>query len=245
MRYSLICIGFSIILFFVQNYSVKVGRRTELPVINSLGVRIFPSDDYYNWFISHGMPKSDSIRKQFSAFNLNDTSDMVKLSYIYHSDSIHPAFFHWLRTSGESTYIHFLISHPSYSLLLEEKHGELSRIFTRNTRYLYIHAPRNYSYFTSVCFPIFTVWTMYILCIGVFIVFIKKRQFIYSIPICLVLVFAINIFLSYNADSLEVERHMFINMDIVQFISIFCFALLIDLINKNRINHKDAQPQRN
>jgi hypothetical protein len=47
-------------------------------------------------------------------------------------------------------------------------------------------------------------------------------------PLIISVIFVLNIFLLYNADTMEVERHLFITMIMVQFISIWAFSLVLD-----------------
>jgi hypothetical protein len=45
------------------------------------------------------------------------------------------------------------------------------------------------------------------------------------------LIFFANVFLSYNADALEVERHLFITMIAIQLTGFISLALILDHVN--------------
>jgi hypothetical protein len=62
------------------------------------------------------------------------------------------------------------------------------------------------------------------------LLFSKQRQQILLVPVYLAIVSAFNVLLSYNADTLEVERHLFITGIMIQFLSIVALTLILDNI---------------
>jgi hypothetical protein len=56
----------------------------------------------------------------------------------------------------------------------------------------------------------------------------KTRKTYLLLPLVFGLLFLFNVFLIYNADTMEVERHLFITMIMVQLLSIWSVSLLID-----------------
>ena len=60
------------------------------------------------------------------------------------------------------------------------------------------------------------------------LIFLKRKDAADVVPVIIAVTFAINIFLLYNADTMEVERHLFITMVMVQFISIWAYSLILD-----------------
>jgi uncharacterized membrane protein len=58
----------------------------------------------------------------------------------------------------------------------------------------------------------------------------RRKKIIYGFPVILFILFTANVFLSYNADTMEVVRHLFITQIVQQFIDIFMIAVLADLL---------------
>jgi hypothetical protein len=192
-------------------------------------VRIFPNEKYYQWFEKQGMPDMDTVRKRFSGLDINKNEDLIKVFVFYCTGASHPDFFNWINDKGEKTYVHFLVTHPAYSLLMEENHEQLERIYTTNIGM--IHAPRKYSLLTSHIFPLFTVWGWLIATTGALITYFRKKQLINIIPCCIGLIFFVNVFFLYNADKLEVERHLFLTEVIIQLLTFWGLAVILDNIH--------------
>jgi len=77
-------------------------------------------------------------------------------------------------------------------------------------------------------FPFFTPVSVVISAILLMLIFLKRKDQWLLYPVIMAVIFAINIFLLYNADAMEVERHLFITMVMVQFISIWAYSLILD-----------------
>jgi hypothetical protein len=236
VRKALLCFCFSILVFFIQQASIRVGERSKLSLNNSMVIRVFPNDGYYKWFVSHGMPDIDTVRKKLSKIDIKNQKHVDMLYTFSGSDSTHPEYFKWLKEHGQNTYAEFLITHPSYTFLQEETREQLQRIFAYNI--WYIHSPRSYSKYTSTIFPLFNVWELLFLTLAVFIFYLRKKQFIFLIPLCLAFIFFVNVFLLYNADALEDERHFYLTQTLIQLLSFFEIALLIDNIDFSKIIKK-------
>ena len=221
--------GTSIVFFFIQQTSVSIGERPILPLTNSILIRVFQKDENYQWFVKNGMPQMDSVKKQFSGFNINNANHFAMIYQFYGTESTYPEFFKWLKNNGQSTYIKFLITHPKYTFLQEETNEQLQRIFAYGL--WYIHAPRGYSEYSENIFPMFTIWGWLLVTVGVLILYLRKKQMIFIVPICLGFVFFMNIMLLYNADAMEDERHFFLTQIQIHLLTFFAIALLLDNIN--------------
>ncbi len=123
----------------------------------------------------------------------------------------------------------FLITHPEFTFLLKENKQQLSKIFAYNLPYT--GGVNGYSRCVQFIFPIFNIWIVISLALGLLIAFIKDRFVFLLFPLIFIIVFFFNVLLSYNADVFEVERHLFITNIVIQFLGILSFAVLIDNIN--------------
>lgn len=235
-KIALVCFCSSIVFFGTQQTSIRIGERTELPLTNSIILRVFPNDEHYKWFVDNGMPEMDTLRKSFSGFDVKNIEKVSLLYQFYVSDSMHHVLYKWLKESGQNTYIKFLITHPSYVFFKEETPEQLDRIFVNDSSY--INVPRGYTQYLQPLFPIFTIWGLLIICAGVLILFVRKKHLIFLIPLCLGFIFFVNIILMYNADAMEDERHFFLTQTQIQLLCFIGLALLLDNINFLEIARK-------
>ncbi len=235
-KIALVCFCSSMLFFGIQQVSIRIGERTELPLTNSIIIRVFPNDEHYKWFVDNGMPEMDTLRKKFSGFDSKNVEKISLLYQFYVSDSMHHVLYKWIKESGQSTYIKFLLTHSSYFFLQEETHEQLNRIFVNDLNY--INPPRGYTQYLHPLFPIFSIWGLLIICVGVLILFIREKELIFFIPLCLCFMFFVNIILMYNADAMEDERHFFLTLAQIQLLSFMGLAMLLDNINFVEIARK-------
>ena len=214
----------SMVIFYFQQVSATVGQRYKLPLINNIILRIIPNENYTKWFVEKGLPQADSLKKNFNNINANDESKL-RLYRLY-KDSTYTHFFNWVATRGKNVYTEFLITHPFYTLFLEESKSNLSRIFVFNL--FYTGKFKSYSILSQFVFPIFNIVIVLLLLI---ILSFKNRNAFYSLPIILFIVFSFNVLLLYNADAMEVERHLYITEIMIQFIGFLCIFNLMEKIN--------------
>jgi len=225
LKGSVIMLALSILIFFVQEKSSEIGQRTKLPIMNNLVLRILPNSEYFNFFVLKGLPTAGLIKQQFSGIDLSKENDLWKIYGLY-TDSSYRSFQNWAADHGKGLYSCFLISHPSYSLLLKEPKSNLNRIFAYNLHYV---TPVNgYSLFAEKWFPLFSPFLLLFFSILLVLAFTCNRNPFLLLPLVIGLLFIFNVFLNYNADTMEVERHLFITMIMVQLLSIWSLSHLVD-----------------
>ena len=190
---------FGLVLFLVQQKTAQVGERYRLPIINNIVFRIIPHTDYLNWFEERGMPCGEKLKQQYS--NLEDW----KTIYNLYDDPEFIAFSNWVINNGKSTYTKFLITHPARFFLFKETHLDLAKIFAYNLGYT--RHFKGYSRISQFIFPIFNVVVLLVLNSLLVFLSIKNRRIIWALPSLLIIIFACNALLLYNADSIEIARH--------------------------------------
>ena len=226
VRKLTLLLTFSLLIFVVQKQTAKIGNRYRLPIINTIILRILPNDEFLKEFTDAGMPDASRLKKDFSQVSPYDSS--INLVFNLYNDTSYASFHHWVTTDGEKTYMKFLISHPRYFLLLDEGLQKSKRVFCFNN--CYSGNVVGYSYLAQYLFPIYN--TLSVLLLFVLLLFTKQRKnYFLSLIGTLIAVFAINALLSYNADTFEVERHLFITNIVIQFLGILLTALLFDWIS--------------
>jgi hypothetical protein len=218
----------SVILFFVQLNTSRVGHRHRLPLMNTIAVRILTNPDYTAWFEVRGMPDVKILHPKYRRVDITLDSDRHKIWNIYWNKDYN-AFSDWTENEGRQVYMKFLLSHSSYFFLFHETKQQLQRIFAYNL--WYTPEIRGYSRLTESLFPLFGRVSVSLFCVLLIILFFRKRDPILLFPVLLWLIFFANIFLSYNADALEVERHLFITMIAIQLIGFISLALILDHVN--------------
>ncbi|MEI6885034.1 MAG: hypothetical protein WCO02_11145 [Bacteroidota bacterium] len=222
----------SLAIYFLQGKSSEIGQRTRLPVMNNIILRVMPVPEHYAWFISRGMPEAVLLKKVFRHVDLNKEADLWKVYGLY----VHPEykkFSDWAATDGKGLYMKFLLTHPRYTLMLDEPEDNLKRIFAYNLEYPL--KASGYSSLADEIFPVFPPFALLFLSLLLGWVFIRKPSSQLLLPIVFGLVFLFNVYLIYNADTMEVSRHLFITLIMVQLISVWIVGVLIDeLVKKMR-----------
>lgn len=232
MRVNSICfLIISFFIFIIQQKSAEIGQRYRLPIINNIVFKIIPNDEYLLWFSNRGMPCIDELKKKYS--NLDD----YKKIYPLYIDSTFSAFFDWIVKDGKVVYTKFLISHPKNSLLLKEDPEKIKLIFAYNV--LGYTGPVNgYSKICEFIFPFFNTLIILLLNGLLIFLFFKEKRLEWIFPTVVIIIFTFNVFLLYNADAIEVERHLFITNIIIQFVGILIVSFILDSEFCNGIKNK-------
>lgn len=219
----ILCTG----IFFVQQQSSGIGLRYKLPVINSIVVRILPHQDYTAWFVKNGMPCADKLLQNFDRLDVVPDSGQHKLWSLY-NDAAYQPFLNWVTENGQETYIRFMLDHPAYVLGADQTPAQLARVMSYNL--FYIDDPRGYSVYIGPLFPLFNIGVVAVLCIMLMMIYSKLKNPVLFGPVMLGLFIFMNAVISYNADALEVERHLFITNVLVQLTGFWAVALIWDAL---------------
>jgi len=216
----------SIIIFFTQQHSANIGQRYRLPILNNIVFKILPNNNYISWFKEEGMPCADDLKKEYS--NLNNYKEIYPL----YNDTNYTELFNWVIKDGKTVYMKFLLTHPYKSFLFTEKSSDLKKIFAHN--FGYIGPISGLAKLSHFIFPFFNIIFVLIL----FIIFIylsgKEKSRLWLFPSIIIIVFTVNALILYNADALEVERHLFITNIMIQFMGIYLITHILDSKNFSR-----------
>jgi len=225
LKYTVVMLLTGILIFFIQGASSRIGQRTKLPVANSIVLRILPDNRYYAWFEARGMPDATIIKKRLSSLDIRRDEEKARFFALY-SDPEYRNFLDWSADQGRKNYVKFLITHPGYSLLLNESPEKLDRIFAMNLDYM--EKVNGYSLVAEMVFPVFSPLSGLILSLILVIIFIKRKDPALLLPLFTALMFVLNVFLLYNADTMEVDRHLLFTLIMVQLLCIWACALILD-----------------
>jgi len=230
VKTSVVFLLLSCSIFVVQQKSAQIGQRYRLPIMNNVVFRILPNKEYLQWFSDKGMPCVNLLKKNYS--NL----DAYEKIYPIYTDATLLKFSDWAGNEGRPIYTKFIMTHPSYLFLLNETPSNLNRIFAYDIGYT--DEVRGHSLLSQYIFPVFN--TLIILLLNVFLVylFFKEKRIIWLLPTVLIAIFTFNAFLLYIADSMEVERHLFVTNIMIQFVGILSVCFILDSELCNRILNK-------
>lgn len=220
---------FSVCLFFAQNYTSNIGERYKLPVFNSLAGRVSKDDSYLAWFKNEGMPQGDMLKKDFKTIYIDADKDRP-IIYNRYFDSTYTELFSWVVKDGKSKYQKFLLTHPYYFFLQDLPADTVkANVFSRNL--MYYQESEGFFVNGDYFFPIFNGWLYLVVLLLLSFLFFKTREIVYAFLITLFLLTTVNVLISYNADSLEIKRHLFITTIMLEFISIFTLFLIVDYLS--------------
>lgn len=225
---SIALVIFSIGLFLVQSYTVKKGERTRLPLFNSIAGRISQSDEYINWFKKEGMPLTDQLVKDFRGYDLN-VNPGKGIIYQRYDDGTYDKLYEWINENGKSTYQKFMLSHLSYFFLKDRTPEQIERIFAYNVQNYY-NGPEDYFHNGDNFFPVFNIYYTIGIVIICFLLWFRYRKMIYLFPVILGVLTVFIALITFNADTLEIERHMFIVLILEELIGIISSFIIIDYL---------------
>lgn len=216
---------FSITLFFVQGYTSKVGERHKLPIFNTVVGRISKNDAYLKWFEQNRMPISNSVKSDFSNIDVDKNKAFI---YSKYQDPNYLPLMEWSAKNGKSIYQLFLLTHPSYFFLSDQTSIQVNRMFCYNIGGYFKQASKSRDY-TDSTFPLWNLATTFLLVITLLFISIYLKTILYSIPSVIAILGAFNALIIYNADTMEVERHLYITQVLIQLLNITCFCFLVDI----------------
>jgi hypothetical protein len=108
-KYYLAYVIVIVILAFVQNLSLAVGKRWEVPAYNSLVQWILPDDRARDFFVQHGLPVSEKLMK-ISQLSVVQYTEMIQ-----QDPELAPAK-QWIEQNWRSTYLGYLLANLGDSL---------------------------------------------------------------------------------------------------------------------------------
>jgi len=219
---SLFCV-LGLLILVAQSYMVKIGNRTKLPVFNSIALRVAQSNDYLEWFKCNGMPQSEQLIKDFRGFDVSTNRVFI---YSRYSDSTYVDLHHWIDKYGKGMYQKFLLEHPHYFLLLDESEKNLSRIFAYNFKEYYQGAFKFFANANNV-FPIFNPWFALVSFLVCLWFWVKKKKLVFLLPLLFIFLGVVNVFINYNADAMEVERHLYLTRIICELTCVLTAYLMM------------------
>lgn len=207
-RVNVLLFIFSMGLFALQNYSVNRGERSVLPVFNSIAGRVSQQQEYINWFSEKGMPQTQQVVADFRGVDV-DSIRGRQIVYKRYYDSTYNELFDWIKRDGKSVYTKFLLTHWPYFFLTDQSKIQKEKIFATNIKG-YHAMPQSEFLVADSIFPIFNLYFVVILVVVCFYFFIRSKRIGYLLPAVIAVLNIANALIVYNADALEVERHMFI-----------------------------------
>lgn len=216
---------FCFLLFIIQGKTSEIGERHKVPVFNNIVGRVSKSDEYLKWFENHGMPLSSKIKKDFKYENVDSSRTFIYSKYF---DSEYLPLMNWSVKEGKSVYLLFMVTHPSYFFLSDQSSKQINRIFCFNFYQYFINDSKPNDY-TQTTFPAWDLHTTIILVLLLFLFSFYFKNALYAIPLLIAFLFLINALILYNADTMEVERHLYITQIIIQLLNIISFSLLINI----------------
>jgi hypothetical protein len=223
---SLYLIAFGMAILILQQHSAHIGKRYQMPVLNSICIRILPNEHYSQWFLQRGMPEIPSLIGKFRNDSLAYTDQQFILYSIY-KDEQYQQFYDWIDHDGKRLYSLFLLTHPKYTFFFEETSGQRKRILAYNLPYA--GEPRGFKLGNNQLLPFIPFWLFVVIIMGITYLFIRNPGNIFFFFLLqITLAFCCNVLLCYNADALEVERHMFITNIMIQILGLIGICAIIE-----------------
>ena len=233
---SLLLLVFFIPVFMFQSYTMKVGERNVLPMFNSLVIRVSQNSNYLDWFEKQGMPDKKIIVTNFKGIDITSNEGMTKI-YRSYEDTTYAKLFKWIKTNGKIVFQKFLICHPSYLFMCDQTTEQVNRIYAYNVE-RYYNKPDGFFLNAHNFFPVFNNFLFHVLMMACFVLFYKTKKELFLVPILIGFFMIMNVLITYNADTLEVERHLYFTVILRELLCSLSVLFITDyFINRqNRIN---------
>jgi hypothetical protein len=195
--------------------------------------RIVSNPKYLSWFEKEGMPQAKELGKNFSDLKIEVRNERKRI-YQFYYNSDYAAFHFWVRTKGQKKYIKFMVEHPEYTFLINEDPIDRTSILATDMS-PYSGKVTGYASFAENYFPIFSWQYLAFVSIILLLIFRVQKKMVFVLPALLIFVFLLNIIITYNGDSLEKDRHLFITNVMIQFLSLWSTVMILDTINYDRV----------
>ncbi|AZP11738.1 hypothetical protein [Undibacterium parvum] len=212
--------------------------RWFFSMLNNVGKRILPNENFVKFYEAHGMPKNEALMQMTDFYGHEN-------EHAFYTDPKLSEFRHWLRMDGKTTYVKLLIENPRYTF------GQLWRsvneIFQPYNYLFGSYAPENFKGIINIRLPYISLYFLDFFLLSVMLgvalyaghrnARIKFAIGLGFIGLCFPLAF-----IAYHADAMEVARHALpVNLHAV--LSLALFAYIIDDIWKSRcVYSKDKLP---
>ncbi|RJQ18465.1 MAG: hypothetical protein C4560_07250 [Nitrospiraceae bacterium] len=202
------CLAFSVIyivMSLLSNVSANVGTQWTVYFVDVLSTRILPDPEKREYFEKHGMPVDENLMKLEGKFAQEG-------NWAFHNDPNLEEFRKWLYSSGKSTYVRFLLTHPHF-LITGPFEDFLQMMY--GYRLIY-YAPKGYSSPLGALFDYMDsplIFPIYIFAAGILagmnLIFAGSGKSTVSlVPIIMMLLVYPLMALVWHADSHELERHV-------------------------------------
>src|SRR6266540_3434368 len=197
--------SYAYLLFLVSNILATAGNRWYVPFLMTTGLRILPNSEYLSYFREQGMPISGALMER-SGKPLH-TDDLAFLN-----DPRLDEFRQWAKENGRGLYIKFLWHFRADTL--QEPLNHLEVIFNPNIYYYaatgfrpMIKNQRLNELLYPTRFGILTVLIANMLAAALLFPSLKYRQWLWILPLMLILFSYPQAVLIWNADANDIARH--------------------------------------
>lgn len=120
----------------VTSAGVSYSGRFTTTIDDVYTVRVFPFPNRVNWFASHGMPDAAAVQ-QLGKTTMPSAPPAAKIVFLPQGGSRFTSLYQWMNSRGSSTYMLWLLSHPSYDLTAPFVRPELAFNFANGDLFFY------------------------------------------------------------------------------------------------------------
>ena len=215
-----VLLGIAVFAFIFQQQSAKVGDRHYLPVFNNVILRISQNSDHLNWFKAEGMPCVGVLQTKYA--NVQEEKEVFSA---YHDQDLDPLK-GWVKSDGKGVFMKFLVTHPARLLMFSGPKDDVKRVFGITP--LYTGFITGFSPVSDSLFPLFHQDSFWIPLLLLFMLLFFYRKEKYLLVLSLSLFTYVYVLLCYNADAVEIERHLVFNRVLMDLLPIWSCFLLLD-----------------
>jgi hypothetical protein len=203
-RYLLIGAVFAM-CFLVNEESQDSAQRWVTPFVNVLGKRILPDLHRTEYFAGQGMPVTPTVMQQSGQLAWS------RDNFYYKSPDLEE-FREWVDTSGKSTYMRFMLTHPVYAIA--EPFREPDFFLDPELKYFFAKFPRFSPILpglvSQVVYPrggLTVLWVAGLMVATWFLATSPSRRTIWFVPLLLILLAYPHAAIAWHGDANDIQRH--------------------------------------
>lgn len=224
----------AITVLVVSQVSANAGKRWEFSMFNVIGTRVLPSPEVRDYFVDHGMPYDESVRRMSGYYA--STKDYA----LYNNRPL----LIWMRAEGRSVYLSFLLTHPGYLVYWPASDRELL-------------APTAWSEFSTASISVLpepveaAVYPsspgravfLVVVVLGLAAAFFRLRSREWLVPAAVLLSTPPHLMFVWHADAMEVGRHSVFASIFLRVGALWLLILVIDAaVSRWRARAAVAEP---
>jgi hypothetical protein len=206
--------------------SLNAGDRWQFSMMNVIGTRVLPSAEVRDYFVDHGMPYDESVRRLSGYFTSTN-------NYALYANR---PLFEWVRADSRPVYLSFLLTHPGYLAYWPIKDREQLlapwawSLFQKDARPVLPEAVESVVYPSNAGRTVFLL--VVVLALTAYFIRLRRREWL--LPAVVLFSTPAHLMFVWHADSMEPGRHAVFASILLRVAALWLLILVVDAALERR-----------